>query len=249
MKRILLALVILFLTYGTTCTVCTAEDESGGGENASNPLAAVSNTDLRVQYFDLDGSDRTDYWADGAYMLTPKLKLKYELHYWDTDVTGSSESDFETFHLKPIYFPTQGEWGSWNYKLAIGAEWIVGFGNEDKGIGTGSDQIAPLVGLALVKGGTVLVPLVQHFVEYDGPDVNQTSIRLIAIQSLPNNFWGKLDAKIPFDWENDAIPATAEVQLGKMFTPSFGAYVDGLFGIGSDRPYDWGVGVGIRFNY
>ena len=220
-----------------------------GEENASNPLAALSNTDLRAQYFDLGGSDRTDYWVDGAYMLTPKLKLKYELHYWDTDVTGTSESDFETFHLKPIYFPTQGEWGSWKYKLAIGAEWIVGFGNEDKGIGTGSDQIAPLVGLALVKGDTVLVPLIQHFVEYDGPDVNQTSIRLIAIQSLPNNFWGKLDAKIPFDWENDAVPATAEVQIGRMFTPSFGAYVDGLFGIGSDRPYDWGVGVGIRFNY
>jgi hypothetical protein len=64
-------------------------------------------------------------------MLTPKLKLKYELHYWDTDVSGTSESGFETFHLKPIYFPTQGEWGSWKYKLAVGAEWIVGFGNED----------------------------------------------------------------------------------------------------------------------
>jgi hypothetical protein len=25
--------------------------------------------------------------------------------------------------------------------------------------------------------------------EYNGPDVNQTSFRLIAIQSLPNNFW------------------------------------------------------------
>ena len=219
-------------------------------ENASNPLAAVSNTDLRVQYFDLGGSDRTDYFADGAYMVTPKLKLKYELHYWDTDVTGTSESDVETFHLKPIYFPTQGQWGSWNYKLAIGAEWIVGFGNEDKGIGTGSDQIAPLAGLALVKGDTVLVPLVQHFVEYDGPAVNKTAFRLIAIQSLPNNFWGKLDAKIPVDWENDnAIPATAEVQLGKMFSSSFGVYMDGLIGIGSDRPYDWGVGIGVRFNY
>jgi len=25
--------------------------------------------------------------------------------------------------------------------------------------------------------------------------------------------------------------------------------VDGLFGIGGDRPYDWGVGVGVRYNY
>ena len=146
-------------------------------ENASNPLAAVNNTDARFQYFDLGASsDRYDLWADGAYMLMPKLKLKYELHYWNTDVTGTRESGFETLHLKPIYFPTAGEWGSWNYKLAVGAEWIVGFGNEDDGIGTGSDQIAPLVGLALVKGNTVLVPLLQHFVEYDGPEVNQTAL-------------------------------------------------------------------------
>jgi hypothetical protein len=219
-------------------------------ENASNPLAAVNNTDLRVQYFDLDGSDRSDYWVDGAYMLSSKLKLKYELHYWSTDVTGSRESDFEEFRVKPIYFPTQGKWGSWNYKLALGAEWVVGFGNEDKGIGTGSDQIAPLAGLALVKGNTVLVPLVQHFLSYDGPDVNTTAFRLIAIQSLPNAFWGKLDAIVPVEWENDnAVPATAEVQLGKMFTSSVGLYVDGLFGVGDDKPYDWGVGVGFRLNY
>jgi hypothetical protein len=219
-------------------------------ENASNPLAAVNNTDVRLQYFDLDGSsDRYDLWADGAYMLNPKLKLKYELHYWNTDVIGSRESGLETLHLKPMYFPTGGEWGSWNYKLAVGLEWIVGFGNEDEGIGTGSDQIAPFAGVALVRGGLVLVPLVQHFVEYSGPDVNQTSFRLIAIQSLPNDVWGKLDARIPFDWENDTMPASAEVQLGKMFTPAFGTYVDGLFGIGRDRPYDWGVGIGVRFNY
>ena len=77
-----------------------------------------------------------------------------------------------------------------------------------------------------------------------------SAFRLIAIQPLPNKFWGKLDAKIPVDWEHDnAIPASAEVQLGRMFTPSFGIYVDGLFGIGGDRPYDWGVGLGVRFNY
>lgn len=36
------------------------------GANASNPLAAVSNTDLRAQYFDLGGSDLTDYFVDGV---------------------------------------------------------------------------------------------------------------------------------------------------------------------------------------
>jgi len=223
-----------------------------GGENASNPLAAVNNTDVRWQYFDLGGPERNDFWVpSGAYMLHPRLKFVYELHYWETDVTGSSESDFEKLVLKPIFFPKEGKLDTWKYRLAVGAEWVLDFGNEDKGIGSGSDQIAPLVGIAFLPGGgTVLIPLVQHFMSYDGPDVNQTAFRLIAIQSLPNKFWGKLDAKVPVDWENDnAIPASFEVQLGKMFTPSFGTYVDGLLGIGGDKPYDWGVGVGVRFNY
>ena len=241
-----------WIGYSLILTLVTGINHAYG-ENASNPLAVVNNTDVRLQYFDLGRSDRWDFFvADGAYMLTPNLKFKYELHYWETNVTGSSESELESLHLKPIYFPEKmiGKIGEWKYKVAIGAELIMDFGHEDKGIGSGSDQFAPLVGVAMVRGNTVLVPLVQHFIELDGPDVNTTAFRMIAIQSFQNNIWGKIDAKLPVDWEHDNdIPATLEVQLGKMFTPSFGTYVDGLFGVGGDKPYDWGVGVGVRFNY
>jgi hypothetical protein len=233
-------------------TVFSAFNLSHAGGNASNPLAPVKNTDTRLQYFDLDGSERYDYWVDGALMLKPKLKVKYEVRYWDTDVTGTSESDWESFHLKPIYFPSGlvGKVGAWNYGTAVGGELILDAGNTDKGIGTGSDQVSMFIGWSMSRGDTVLVPLAQHFVEFDGPAVNQTAFRLIGIQSLPNNYWGKMDAKIPVDWENDnAIPATAEFQFGKMFSSSFGVYVDGLLGVGADRPYDWGVGVGLRFLY
>jgi hypothetical protein len=225
------------------------------GENASNPLAAVNSTDFRLQYMDLGGAYLTDAWLDGAYMLNPKVKLKYEVHHWTSNATGTRLNNFESLHLKAIWFPTQGEWGSWKYKPAIGLEWIKGWGNDDlvlgyRSIGSSSDQLGPFVGLSLVKGGTVLVPLLQHFVSYDGPDVKMTAARLIAIQSLANNYWGKLDLIIPVDWENDkAVPATAELQLGKMFSSSFGVYADGLLGIGGDRPYEWGLGVGVRFNY
>ena len=102
-----------------------AVKHSYGEENASNPLAAVNNTDFRWKHFDLDGSERDDFYANGSYMLTPKLKLKYDLHYWNTDVTGRSESDWESLHLKPIFFPQQGKIGLWNYRLAFGAEWIL----------------------------------------------------------------------------------------------------------------------------
>ena len=85
---------------------------------------------------------------------------------------------------------------------------------------------------------------------YSGDDVSLTAARLIGLQTLPNKAWAKLDLKVPYDWENDnEIPATVEMQLGKMFTPAFGTYVDGLVGIGGHKPYDWGVGVGVRFTY
>jgi len=72
--------------------------------NASNPLAAVNNTDIRARYFDLDDGNLKDYYIDGATMLNPKLKLKYELHYWDTNVTGRDEKDWESASAKLIYF-------------------------------------------------------------------------------------------------------------------------------------------------
>jgi hypothetical protein len=232
-----------------------AEEKGGaksGGENASNPLASVDNSDLRYQYLDLGSADRNDIFADGAYMVMPKLKLKYELHYWETNLTGNSERDFERLIIKPIYFPKAGELGAWKYKLAVGFEWVLDFNHFNEGIGSGADQLGPLVGLALSspERGLTVIPLVQHFVSYNGNDVNQTSGRLIGIKTLPGNMWAKVDAKVPVDWENDnAIPASLEVQVGKMFNPEFGVYAEGLFGLGGDRPYDHGVGIGVRFNY
>ena len=65
-----------FLAFGLTLVTGIAAAE----ENASNPLAAVNNVDLRWQYTSADAGDKHDVFVDGAYMLMPKLKLKYELH-------------------------------------------------------------------------------------------------------------------------------------------------------------------------
>ena len=101
-------------------------------ENASNPLAKVKNTDVRWQYFDLvDGGRINDYFIDGAFMASDKLKIKYELHYWETNVTGHSESDFESVLLKAIYFPKEGVRGNVKYRIALGADWTVDVGDTD----------------------------------------------------------------------------------------------------------------------
>lgn len=243
-RKLQLGLVTLFCTF---CTVAHAQ------ENASNPLAAVNNTDLRFQTFDLDGSSLQDAYIDGAYMLTPKLKLKYELHYNWTDVTGEDEQDFEKASAKLIYFPSQHVLNAnWGLRTAVGFDWILDAGNTDKGIGTGSDQLAPFGGIAFANrnSGLSLIPLIQQFVSYNGDaDINQTSMRLIALQPFASDYWAKLDLKIPYDWTNDVWPATTEFQLGYNVSSRLALYADLMAGIGDDKPYEFGAGLGVRFNY
>ena len=92
--RLLTVLVLVLVLVLALAMPAIAQDEeaAGGGENASNPLASVTNTDLRLQYLDLtdDLGRVNDVFVDGAFMVNPKLKIKYELHYWETNVTGTS---------------------------------------------------------------------------------------------------------------------------------------------------------------
>ena len=247
LRRIFLACICALLLSSPL----TMAAEQSGEENASNPLAKVKNTDLRWQHLDMDTGHVNDFFVDGAFMANDKLKIKYELHYWETDVTGQSEQDWESITLKGIYFPAEGVRGDLKYRLAIGLDWILDLGDQAKGIGFGADQLAPFAGVALgLQGGTTLIPLVQQFWSYNGNDVNTTAFRLIGMQPLPKQMWLKLDARVTIEWENDrAVPITAELQLGKNIHKNLGIYVDGLAGIGGDSPYDWGVGTGLRFIY
>ena len=244
------AVAALFL--GLACLLPTT---GALAENASNPLAKVKNTDLRYQYFDLDDGRINDAFIDGAFMAHDTLKIKYELHYWETDLSGSSETGLESSTIKAIYFPyeTKVEGRPYvGYRVALGLDWIVDLSDDDKeAIGSGSDVLGPFAGIAMAyESGLTFIPLIQYFTEYDGDPVDQIALRVITLQPLPEKKWLKLDAKLPVDRENDnAIPATVEVQLGKTFREGLGAYVDLLAGVGSDRPYNWGLGAGVRFSY
>ena len=115
-------------------------------ENASDPLAKVRNTDLRWHYLDLDENHINDVFIDGSFMVNDKFKIKYELHYWETDLSGHSEQNVESTTLKAIYFPKDIKGDGRNYRLATGLDWIVAHGDEDGGIGSGSDLLAPFLG-------------------------------------------------------------------------------------------------------
>ena len=229
------------------------QSASKADENASNPLAAVNNTDLKWQYLDLTGGGLrlNHYFIDGAFMANPKLKVKYTLHSWNTNTSGTNQQDMESAVLKLIYFPRQGMFsGGTKYRLALGVDYIHDLGDTEKGIGFGADQVGPFVGIALgLKSGMSVIPLIQHFKSISGTDIKTTALRLIALKPFNNTWWLKADAKVPYDWENETVPASAEFQLGNNISQSKAVYIEGLFGLGSDRIYDWGVGIGFRFKY
>jgi hypothetical protein len=117
-------LCIFFVCIALACALPTYAEEQE--ENPSNPLAAASNLDLRAKYLDLgDDFERYIYSLEGSTMLSPKIKLKYELHYWDTDVTGSSENDWESLVIKPIFFVSEGVKNDTKYRLAYSATIIL----------------------------------------------------------------------------------------------------------------------------
>ncbi len=82
-----------------------------------------------------------------------------------------------------------------------------------------------------------------------GEDVNITAARVIVLQPFPRQMWLKADIILPYDWESDTVPAQAELQFGVNVNQQVALYVDGIAGLGHDRLFDWGVGVGLRIKY
>ena len=90
-------------------------------ENASNPLAAVSNTDFRLKTFDLGKGDRQEFFNDGSTMLNPKQKFKYNPHWWQTDITGQAEKGWVSAGITWFFFQKQGNVARERpYKVAVG---------------------------------------------------------------------------------------------------------------------------------
>lgn len=251
---------LLLATFGiSTRAVAQSQDLEGAaaGAAASDPTAAVNFQDIRYRYFDLDGSKaRHDINTEGSYVFSPNFKVTNELHYFVTDFSGDNESDFESLRIKGIYLSDPFKWGDVGGKIALGAEWIKDLGDINKGIGSGADILAPLVGAGwTLPNGDFVITLIQYFVSYEtdsgAPDVSQTGPRLIYIHKIASiKGWLKGDLKGLIDHENgDEFSATGEIQLGTMVTPKTGVYLDVLFPLNSPDPYDWGAGLGMRFMY
>jgi hypothetical protein len=229
----------------------TDETSGGGGSEGSNPLGGGSNVDIIWNYLrGKHGVDTYDQYLKGSTMIYPRLKLTVEAHYVRTNSTGSNERAWDFLSVKPIWFVRDVEIDeTWGMRVAAGFEYIKDFDHRDKGIGAGTDLLAPLLGLAFMnrESKTVLIPLVQHFEDVGGgPNVQETAFRVIALQPLDDGYWLKGDLRVPRNWENNTWPAFVEAELGKMVSERIGVFVQTQAGIGGDRPFDWGGSLATR---
>ena len=252
-----LILVVLLLT-ARLAYADEPKDADGGGAAASDPTAAVNFQDLKLRYFNLtQGNEESILEAEGSYVFSPSFKLVHKLTGTRTNRSGDWETGFRELSLKPIYLHPIMPFGI-KAKLAIGAEWLKDLGKSRDGTGTGTDQIAPLIGIGWQPTDEdFVITLVQYFHSYeedDGfEDVRKTGPRLIYIRTLPAiKGWGKLDLKTSIDHEDDNdFTQTIELQLGTMVSDRIGIYGDAFVGdnlLDTDA-YDMGIGIGLRFMY
>ncbi len=249
----------LVMVIIVSCGGCfsTGYAQEGGGGNALDPTAAVNYVDFRLQTLELfDSADRDRYAVEGAFMLSPENRIAYEINYWGTDVTGKSESGLESMKARYLNLQSNQFKGGLDYRLALGAEIIVDQGDVDEGIGGGTDQIAAILGASWdFSDRNSMVTLLQYYHSVDEDDgvdkVRSTEPRLIWIHGIPEiDGWLKIDDRLFIDHENDYQSSNIiEVQLGMMFTPSIGAYIDYLTNNAGAPTYDDGWGLGLRVTF
>jgi hypothetical protein len=253
--------VLILVALLFTPRLAYAEEQqasSGGGAAASDPTAAVNFQDIKLRYFDLTG-DNEEYVleAEGAVIFSPAFKVVHKILGARTDKSGDWETDLRQLTLKPIFLHPIKPFGI-KAKFALGGEWLKDLGDVDDGTGTGSDQIAPLIGIGwLPTDRDFIITLLQYFYSYDedsGVDeVRQTGPRLIYIRSIPSiKGWAKADLKASIDHEDDNdFTQTLELQLGTMVTEGLGLYGEVFVGdsVLDTDAYDMGVGIGLRILY
>ena len=234
------------------------EDADDGGAAASNPTAAVNFQDVKLRYFDLtEGNEESVLEAEGSYVFSPAFKLVHEVNGTRTNRSGEWETDFRELSLKPIYLHPIKPFGI-KAKFALGVEWLKDLGKFRDGTGTGTDQIAPLIGVGwLPTDDDFVITLVQYFHSYDenggAEDVRTTGPRLIYVRKLLLiKGWGKVDLKTSIDHEDDNdFTQTLEFQLGTMVSDRIGVYGETFVGdsVLDTNAYDWGIGIGLRLLY
>jgi len=184
-------------------------DGKSGGASASDPTAGVSYLDFKPRYVNLPkGKEESVLEIEGVHAFAPSFTVKYEVIAARSNQTGDWNTDLREFKLRPLYLHPIEPFGI-KAKFGVGVEWFQDLSSSRTGTGTGTNEIAPLLGIGwLPTDKDFLVTLVQYFHSYhedrDFDEVRATGPRIIYIRSLPSiNGWGKADLRTRINHKDD----------------------------------------------
>lgn len=143
---------------------------------------------------------------------------------------------------------------AYSSKRVIIAPGVEGFFDTASNDALGSGNLlAPVVFAVfpgVLGGASLFAPGYQYVFNIDGDTTSRSQIDLYFVWMLAKGKnWLIVDPQIILDHENSQELATVEAEWGMMIAPQQGisAYLRPGFGVGSFRPYDWNLEVGLKF--
>lgn len=161
-----------------------------------------------------------------------------------TEVSGIGDMDARLLYLA---------YASPNIIVVPGLEAFFDTASNDA-LGAGTTTLAPVIFTVfpnLVGKGSLFAPGYQYVFDVgSGAAISRSQIDLYFVWGLAQGLnWLILDPQIIIDHENDKTLGTCEVEWGFMMIPESGVsgYLRPGAGIGSNRPYEWNMEVGLKF--
>jgi hypothetical protein len=227
-------------------------DEAGNQDKSgTDPTKFLPTITLRNDFIATTNNDYVNTFnLIYIHPFQDRLNLRTKLPIVATDIAGDGDFGIGDLSLRL----------NWLAHVDQQKGILLGF---DSKIPTATDDvlggekwvISPLITYAwFINKNTIFAPSYQHDFSFAGDDdradVNQSVFDLYFVfTSDDKKQFIQVDPQIILDWENDKeqfiFKTTFGQRVGSLWGGAVNFTVAPSVGIGNDRPYDWGVEVGL----
>ena len=180
-----------------------------------------------------------------------QIRVRHSSLSLDPDGNGTSTetSGIGDWDARLLYVPKVSASGA----IAVGMEAGIPAASNDF-LGNGKWTLGPQVFLVKFRpglGATLIAPAYQYVFSVAGDDaradVSRSQFDIFGLWLDTNKrWWFMANPQAVIDHENDLGFALFEVEYGRMMFAGLSAYSRPSLGIGTDRPYDWSVELGLK---
>lgn len=225
---------------------------ANAGNDGTDPTRPVRKADLGFEHIDLGGDASFD--TATLAMVQPvgsgrdaiSIEIPFSSAGSPDDGYGLGDIQIKWTHVAGLT-RTHG----WVFRAGLALDTA-----SRESLGSGQMVFKPtVVYTRFLRGGAIFAPALGHSVSVSGnssrSDVNSTTLDFYYVPRLGNpRVFMTVDPAYTVDWENDNQFASLAVTLGyKVRNPSGGqsqVYIKPSASLGSERPNDWGLEVGVR---